>query len=51
MQRVEQSGFQSIVVDDQAFQTRATLHPDNRVFRSRYGLQGNTEFTAFQFQR
>jgi hypothetical protein len=51
MQRVEQSGVQSIVVDDQAFETRATLHPDNRVFRSRHGLQGNAEFTAFQFQR
>ncbi len=51
MQRVEQSGMQSIVVDDQAFEARATLHQDNRVFRSRHGLQGNAEFTAFQFQR
>ena len=51
MQRVEQSGLQPIVVDDQTFEARATLHQDNRVFRSRHGLQGNAEFTAFQFQR
>ncbi|MBC8041101.1 MAG: hypothetical protein H7Y06_11195 [Opitutaceae bacterium] len=51
MKRVEQLPLQRIVVDDQTFETRATLHPDNRVFRSRQGMQGAAEFTAFQFQR
>lgn len=51
MQRVEQSGVQPLVVDDQAFEARPTLHQDNRVFRSRHGMQSNAEFTAFQFQR
>ena len=51
MKRVEQLPLQRIVVDDQAFETRATLHPDNRVFRSRQAMQGTAEFTAFQFQR
>jgi anti-sigma factor RsiW len=51
MQRVEQAGVVAIVVDDQAFETRPTLHQDNRVFRSRHGIQGNAEFAAFQFQR
>lgn len=51
MKRVEQLPLQRIVVDDQTFEARATLHPDNRVFRSRQGMQGTAEFTAFQFQR
>ncbi|HSI08555.1 MAG: anti-sigma factor [Rariglobus sp.] len=51
MKRVEQLPLQQIVVDDQAFESRATLHQDNRVFRSRQGMQGTAEFTAFQFQR
>lgn len=50
MQRVELMPANRVVVDEQAFDTR-TLHPDNRVFRSRHALQGNAEFTAFQFQR
>ncbi len=51
MKRVEQLPLQQIVVDDQAFESRATLHQDNRVFRSRHAIQGTAEFTAFQFQR
>jgi hypothetical protein len=51
MKRVEQLPIQRIVVDDQTFESRATLHQDNRVFRSRHGMQGTAEFTAFQFQR
>jgi hypothetical protein len=53
MQRVEALQLQRVVVDEQAFESRPTLQPDNRVFRSRHSLQGNSaaEFTAFQFQR
>jgi hypothetical protein len=51
MKRVEQLPMQHVVVDDQAFQSRGVLHPDNRVFRSRHAIQGNAEFAAFQFQR
>lgn len=51
MQRVELLPGSKMVVDEQAFETRPTLHPDNRVFRSRHSMQGNAEFTAFQFQR
>ncbi len=51
MQRVELLPTQRVIVDDQTFEARATLQPDNRVFRSRHSIQGNAEFTAFQFQR
>jgi hypothetical protein len=51
MQRVDLLPIQSVVVDEQAFEARATLQQDNRVFRSRHSVQGNAEFTAFQFQR
>jgi len=51
MKRVELLPNQHVVVDDQAFEGRATLQQDNRVFRSRHSIQGNAEFTAFQFQR
>lgn len=51
MQRVELSPTQRVVVDEQAFETRPVLQADTRVFRSRHSLQGNAEFTAFQFQR
>ena len=51
MQRVDLLPTQRVVVDDQAFEARATLQQDNRVFRSRHSVQGNAEFTAFQFQR
>lgn len=51
MQRVELLPAQRVVVDEQAFEARATLQQDNRVFRSRHSIQGNAEFTAFQFQR
>lgn len=51
MQRVELLPIHRVVVDDQAFDSRPTLQPDNRVFRSRHALQGTAEFTAFQFQR
>jgi anti-sigma factor RsiW len=51
MKRVEKLPIQRIVIDDQTFETRATLHQDNRVFRSRQAMQGTAEFTAFQFQR
>lgn len=51
MQRVEQSSVHPVVVDDRAFETRPTLHQDNRVFRSRHDLQATAEFTAYQFQR
>jgi hypothetical protein len=51
MQRVDLLPAQRVVVDEQTFETRATLQQDNRVFRSRHAVQGNAEFTAFQFQR
>ncbi|CAM2849651.1 anti-sigma factor family protein [Rariglobus hedericola] len=54
MQRVDALQLSRVVVDEQAFEARPTLQPDNRVFRSRHSLQGNNsaaEFTAFQFQR
>jgi len=51
MQRVDLLPVQRVVVDEQAFESRATLQQDNRVFRSRHSVQGSTEFTAFQFQR
>ncbi|MET0261356.1 MAG: hypothetical protein ABW223_00555 [Rariglobus sp.] len=51
MQRVDLLPIHNVVVDDQTFESRATLQPDNRVFRSRHSLRGNAEFTAFQFQR
>lgn len=51
MQRVELLPGSKVVVDEQAFESRPTLQPDNRVFRSRHSIQGNAEFTAFQFQR
>jgi len=51
MQRIDLMPSQKLVVDEQAFEYRSTLQQDNRVFRSRHSFQGNTEFTAFQFQR
>ncbi len=51
MQRVDLLPLQRLVIDEQAFESRPTLQPDNRVFRSRHSLQGSAEFTAFQFQR
>jgi hypothetical protein len=51
MQRVDLLPYQRLIVDDLAFDARPMMQPDNRVFRSRHSLQGNTEFTAFQFQR
>ncbi|MDF3056445.1 MAG: hypothetical protein K0R17_660 [Rariglobus sp.] len=51
MQRIDLLPVSRVVVDEQAFESRPTLQQDNRVFRSRHSLQGNAEFTAFQFQR
>ncbi len=51
MQRIELLPGRQVVVDEHAFETRPTLQPDNRVFRGRHSIQGNTEFAAFQFQR
>jgi hypothetical protein len=52
MQRVEALPIASrVLADDSAFDSAPTLHQDNRVFRSRSGIQGNAEFAAFQFQR
>ncbi len=52
MQQVQLPPVQRVVVDDTAFETRPTLQQDNsRVFRSSRPIQGNVEFTAFQFQR
>lgn len=51
MQRIELLPARQVVVDEHAFDTRPTLQPDNRVFRGRHSIQGNTEFAAFQFQR
>ena len=50
MQKVEASSHR-MLVDDQTFETRPSLQQDNRVFRGRQSVQGNAEFTAFQFQR
>ena len=52
MQQVQLPPVQHVVVDDTAFEARPTLQQDNsRVFRSSRPIQGNVEFTAFQFQR
>jgi anti-sigma factor RsiW len=52
MQQVQLPPVQSVVVDDMVFEARPTLQQDNsRVFRSSRPIQGNVEFTAFQFQR
>ncbi len=52
MQQVQLPQLQRVIVDDSAFETRSTLQQDNnRVFRSGRPIQGNVEFTAFQFQR
>jgi len=52
MQQVQLPPVQRVVVDDTAFEARPTLQQDNsRVFRSSRPIQGNVEFTAFQFQR
>ena len=51
LQQVQLPPVQSVVVDDTAFETKPTLQQDNRVFRSIRPIQGNVEFTAFQFQR
>lgn len=51
MQRVDMLPVARVLVDEQAFEGRPTLHTDNRVFRSRHMPQGAAEFTAYQFQR
>ena len=51
MKRVDALQLKQVIVDEQAFEARSTLQPDNRVFRGRHSLQGSAEFTAFQFQR
>ncbi len=52
MQQVQLPQVQRVIVDDSAFEARPTLQQDNsRVFRSGRPIQGNVEFTAFQFQR
>jgi len=51
MKRVDALQLKQVVVDEQAFDGRSSLQPDNRVFRSRHSMQGSAEFTAFQFQR
>lgn len=51
MQRVDALQAGRTVVDEQAFEARPVMQQDNRVFRSRGNVQGNAEFTAFQFQR
>ena len=51
MQQVQLPPVQRVLVDDTAFEARPTLQQDNRVFRGSHPLQGNVEFTAFQFQR
>jgi hypothetical protein len=52
LQRVELPPVQRVLVEEGAFEAKPTLQQDNRVFRSGSRLvQGNAEFTAFQFQR
>lgn len=51
MQQVQLPPVQRVLVDDTVFEARPTLQQDNRVFRGSHPLQGNVEFTAFQFQR
>jgi len=52
MQQIQLPPVQRVVVDDTAFEARPSLQQDNsRVFRSSRPIQGNVEFTAFQFQR
>jgi len=52
MQQVQLPPVQRVIVDDLAFEARPTLQQDNnRVFRGSRPIQGNVEFTAFQFQR
>lgn len=51
MQRVDGLPTQQVVLDEHAFEALPVMQQENRVFRSRHSLQGNTEFTAFQFQR
>lgn len=52
MQQVQLPQVQRVIVDNSAFETRPNLQQDNsRVFRSGRPIQGNVEFTAFQFQR
>lgn len=51
MQRVDGLPVASRLLVDESFDSPSTLHQDNRVFRSRRGLQSSAEFTAFQFQR
>jgi hypothetical protein len=51
MQRVDALPITSrVLADDSTFDSAPLIHQD-RVFRSRSGIQGNAEFTAFQFQR
>jgi hypothetical protein len=51
MQQVQLPPVQRVLVDNTLFETRPTLQQDNRVFRGSHPIQGNVEFTAFQFQR
>jgi len=51
MQRVDQLPGGAMIVDEQAFEGRSTLQPNNRLFQSRHALEGKTELTGFQFQR
>lgn len=51
MQRVDALQASRPLVDEQAFEARPVMQENNRVFRSRGNVQGNAEFTAFQFQR
>ncbi|MBW8782538.1 MAG: hypothetical protein JF599_11710 [Verrucomicrobia bacterium] len=52
LQRVELPPVQPVLVEEGAFEAKSTLPQDSRVFRSGSRLvQGNAEFTAFQFQR
>jgi anti-sigma factor RsiW len=50
-QRVQLDSRKPVLAEDMAFETRSTIHPDNRVFRSRRPMQATAEFTAYQFQR
>jgi anti-sigma factor RsiW len=51
MKRVDALPIASrVLADDSTFDSSSLIHQD-RVFRSRSGIQSNAEFTAFQFQR
>lgn len=52
LQQVQLPPVQRVLVDNAVFETRPTLQQeDSREFRGSRPVQGNVEFTAFQFQR